>query len=101
MSRREIVAQHDKLIHYICSDHLGKFSFILLSALSQISLIAITRLKTRDLVFLKVLAEAGKIKAVIDRRYLLEQMAEVHRFVEKGQRTGNTVITLEDTNKNC
>jgi NADPH:quinone reductase-like Zn-dependent oxidoreductase len=48
----------------------------------------------KDLVFLKELLEAGKVKPVIDRRYTLSEVAEALRYLEEGHAQAKVVITV-------
>ncbi len=55
--------------------------------------------RKRSIFFIKKLMEEGKFKAVIDRTYPLEKIAEAFDYVEKGLKTGNVVIRLYSDEK--
>ncbi|MEI6751549.1 MAG: NAD(P)-dependent alcohol dehydrogenase [Paludibacter sp.] len=67
----------------------------LLSLLSKKKFIGGTLVpKTEDLIYLINLVEKGMIKPVIDRKYTFEEIVEAHKYVDKGHKKGNVVITL-------
>jgi NADPH:quinone reductase-like Zn-dependent oxidoreductase len=57
------------------------------------------RPRAEYLVRMKQIIEEGHFRAVIDRCYPLDEIAEAHRYVDKGHKKGNVVITVGDSNK--
>ncbi len=52
-----------------------------------------------DVLLIRELARSGDFKPVIDRTYPLEQLVEAYRYVETGQKIGNVVVTLENSDR--
>ena len=65
-----------------------------------VSVQSITKESLKNLNFLRDLLEAGKIRAVIDRSYPLQEIAEAHRYVESGHKRGNVLITVIPDSEN-
>ncbi len=59
---------------------------------------SLAKYKSEDLEYLKELIESEKLKPVVDRKYTLEQVAEAHRYVEQGFKTGHVAITVSGYN---
>ncbi len=57
------------------------------------------KVNVKNLVFIRELVEAGKLRPVIDRTYPWEQIVEAHTYVDQGHKKGNVTITVEQGDK--
>jgi NADPH:quinone reductase-like Zn-dependent oxidoreductase len=83
----------------IVFDAVGKGSpkrskSVLTAGGAYVSIRSSTKEKRENLLFLRDLLASGEVRAVIDRRYPLEQIPDAHRYVEKGHKRGNVVINV-------
>jgi NADPH:quinone reductase-like Zn-dependent oxidoreductase len=86
-------------IYDVVFDAVGKLSPSLGKALTReggtfLTVRSSTKEELEHLITLKELVEAGRIWAVIDRSFPLEQVADAHRYVETGRKKGNVVIRV-------
>lgn len=85
---------------YLATDHLSNLPRALWTRFSDRRVVfpIPPRYTKQDVLFLKQLMETGKYRAVIDRRYPLDQVLEATRYVGTGQKIGNVVLTVISTN---
>jgi NADPH:quinone reductase-like Zn-dependent oxidoreductase len=57
-------------------------------------LMPIPRYTRENVLLIRDLLEAGRFRAVIDRRWPLAQVGQATRYVETGRKTGNVVLTV-------
>jgi NADPH:quinone reductase-like Zn-dependent oxidoreductase len=65
---------------------------------TYLSIRSLTKESTENLLLLKKMAEEGKLKPAIDRRFTLDQIVEAHKYVETERKKGNVVITVVKNN---
>lgn len=89
-------ARYDLVFDAVGSGSAGSFKRILAEGGSFMSVRSSTTEKPSDLIEIRDLLAAGRVRAIIDRRYALDQIREAHAYVEKGRKAGNVLISVSD-----
>ncbi|HEX5579134.1 MAG TPA: NAD(P)-dependent alcohol dehydrogenase [Candidatus Limnocylindria bacterium] len=87
--------RYDLIFDAVGSQSAGGFKRILAEGGSFASVRSSTTESPSDLATVRDLLAAGELRAIIDRRYTLEQIPEAHTYVEQGRKTGNVLITVQ------
>jgi NADPH:quinone reductase-like Zn-dependent oxidoreductase len=89
-------ARYDLVFDAVGSGSAGSLKRILAEGGSLVSVRSSTTENPSDLIEIRDLLAAGRVRAIIDRRYSLDQIRDAHSYVEKGRKAGNVLIWVVD-----
>jgi NADPH:quinone reductase-like Zn-dependent oxidoreductase len=87
--------RYDRIFDTVAKFPKVQYAKILASTGIYVSMAKLDSKESLDnLLFIRELIEAGKLKAVIDRCYPLHEMVAAHQYVDAGHKKGNVVIAV-------
>ena len=89
-------ARYDLVFDAVGAGSPGSFKRIPAEGGSFVSVRSSTTESPSELIEIRDLLAAGRIRAIIDGHYSLEQIREAHSYVEKGRKAGNVLILVRD-----
>ena len=75
--------------------HVPFAALVTRAAGSRRAKLGIGRYRQDDLRLVKQLVDTGKYRPVVDRKYMLDEIVEAVRDVERGQKSGNVVLRIK------
>jgi NADPH:quinone reductase-like Zn-dependent oxidoreductase len=89
-------ARYDLVFDAVGAGSPGSFKRILAEGGSFVSVRSSTTETPSELLEIRDLLGAGRVRAIIDRRYTLAQIRDAHSYVEKGRKAGNVLVSVSD-----
>ena len=56
----------------------------------------LSKIEDKDLLFIKDLIEQNRLKPILDKTYLIDEVVEAHRYVDQGHKKGNVALTVNN-----